>query len=170
MSSNYVQLSKPFLTAKEIAYLQQSNKDLYGDLRNFKLKMKEIFQFLLQLIKILKFPMKVLQNASYLYQRFFLLNDNYKKYSNLHYEIGLTSLFISLKLNDFIKKLSVVLSEANVLRNYHLSSLDLEEQKKSILKLEKKILEFQSFDFRNYLIEDFLIKFLKFFNKDRSFQ
>ena len=162
--ATYVQLSKPYFTSREIDAITRKNADLSQNIRNFKSKTKETFQVLTTLIIKLKLPIRVLQNSSYFYQKFYLLNNNYKKYSNLHFEVGLAVLFISLKLNDYIKKVSVVISEAFILKGNHLSSADIEENKKIIISLERKILEFQSFDFRNFLVEDFLIKFLKFFN------
>lgn len=166
--STYIQLSKPFLTSREIEFITKNNLDLSENIRNFNSKTKETFQLLILLIIKLKFPIKVLQNSSYFYQKFFLLNNNYKKYSNLHFEVGLAVLFISLKLNDYIKKLSIVISEGFAIKGSHLSNSEIEENKKIIISLERKILEFQSFDFRNFLIEDFLIKFLKYFNQSNN--
>lgn len=166
--ATYVQLSKPYFTSREIDVITRKNVDLSQNIRNFKSKTKETFQILTTLIIKLKLPIRVLQNSSYFYQKFYLLNNNYKKYSNLHFEVGLAVLFISLKLNDYIKKVSVVISEAFTLKGNHLSSADIEENKKIIISLERKILEFQSFDFRNFLVEDFLIKFLKFFNAEKQ--
>lgn len=163
--STYAQLSKPFFTSQEIELIMKNNIDLTQNIRNFNSKKKDTFQLLISLIIKLKFPLRVLQNSSYLYQKFYLLNNNYKKYSNLQFEVGLTVLFISLKLNDYIKKISVVISEGFSLKGSHLSSSDIEENKKIIISLERKILEFQSFDFRNFLIEDFLVKYLKYFNE-----
>lgn len=164
--ATYVQLSKPYFTSHEIDLITKKNTDLSENIRNFNSKTKETFQLLKTLIIRLKLPVRILQNSSYFYQKFYLLNNNYKKYANLHFEVGLSVLFISLKLNDYIKKLSLVLSEAYIIKGSHLSTSELEENKKIIISLERKILEFQSFDFRNYLIEDFLIKFLKYYNKE----
>lgn len=165
VKETYVQLSKPFFTLQEIEFIERNNIDLYQNLRDFKSKTKATFQTLISLAIKLNLPVKVLQNSSYYYQKFYLLNNNYKKYSSLHFEVGLSVLFISLKLNDFIKKVNVVISEAFELKGMRLSSSEIEENKKIIISLERKILEFQSFDFRNFLVEDFLIKYLKHFNK-----
>lgn len=166
-NTNYIQLSKPYLSLHEIEFMEKNNKDLNDNIRNFKSKTKETFQILIKLIMKLKLPIKIMQNLTYFYQKFYLLNDNYKKYSSLHFEVGLTSLFISLKLNDFIKKINIVISEGFNLKGVHLSNNEIEENKKILISLERKILEFQSFDFRNFLVEDFLIKFLKFLNNDK---
>ncbi len=164
----YVQLSKPFFSAREIEFIEQHNADLRTNIRNFKSKSKDVFQALIRLCIRLNLPLRVLQNSSYFYQKFYLLNNNYKKYSNLHYEVGLAVLFISLKLNDYIKKVAVVITEALAMKEYHLTNADLEENKKIIVSLERKILEFQSFDFRNFLAEDYLIKFLKHFSNNNT--
>jgi hypothetical protein len=164
----YIQLSKPYFTIKEIDYLQKSNSDLYQNIRSFKAKTQQTFQIIINLAVKLNLPIRILQNTNYFYQRFYLLTNNYKKYSNLHFEVGLASLFISLKLNDYIKKVSVVITEAYNLKGMYLSNSDVEENKKIIISLERKILEFQSFDFRNFLIEEFFIKFLKNLNEEKE--
>lgn len=166
----YVQLSKPFFTLDEISVIEKHNPDLLQNIRNCKLKFKETFQIIINLCVKLNIPIKILQNTSYFYQKFYLLNNNYKKYSNLHFEIGIASLFMALKLNDYIKKINIVVAEAYQLKGIHLSSSDIDENKKIIVSLERKILEFQSFDFRNFLSEEFLIKYLKSFNHNESSQ
>lgn len=164
----YIQLSKPYFSAKEIEYLQKNNSDLNQNIRNFKAKTRDTFQIIINLAIKLNIPIRILQNTNYFYQRFYLLTNNYKKYSNLHFEVGLASLFISLKLNDYIKKINVVIIEAFNIKGQHLSSSGVEENKKIIISLERKILEFQSFDFRNFLIEEFFIKFLKNLNNNNK--
>lgn len=164
-TGTYVQLSKPYFTLDEIDFMINNNKDLSHNIKNFKQKSRDVFQVLIKLIIKLKLPIKILQNSSYFYQKFYILNNNYKKYSNLHFEVGLACLFISLKLNDFIKKINVVISEALSIKEFYLTNNDVEDNKKIIISLERKILEFQSFDFRNFLIEDYLIKFLKYYNE-----
>lgn len=162
----YMQLSKPYFTVREIRFMEKNNKDLDQNIRSFRLKFKETFQLLKNLCIKLNIPIRILQNSSYFYQRFYLLNNNFKKYSNLNFEVGLAVLFISLKLNDYIKKITIVITEAFSLKGVHLSSGELDENKRVIISLERKILEFQSFDFRNFLIEDFLIKYLKYLNSN----
>lgn len=164
----YVQLSKPYFTLDEISVIEKHNPDLLQNIRNCKLKFKETFQIIINLCVKLNIPIKILQNTSYFYQKFYLLNNNYKKYSNLHFEIGIASLFMALKMNDYIKKINVVLTEAYQLKGMHLSSTDIDENKKIVVSLERKILEFQSFDFRNFLSEEFLIRYLKSFNNDEQ--
>ncbi|VEU19354.1 DEKNAAC100133 [Brettanomyces naardenensis] len=160
---NMIQLSKPFLSSKEITYLMQNNIGNSDQIRMYRLKKRETFQFLIRLIKILQFPVKVLQNCSYFYQTFYLFTDDFPKYANLHYEVGITALFVSLKMNDFIKKLTLVLQEGNTLRAAHVSAQEFDEQRRTIIGMEKTMMECESFDFRNYCIEDLLVKFTKLY-------
>lgn len=166
----YLQLSKPYFTLEEISVIEKLNDDLNQNIRNYRSKFKETFQILINLCVKLNIPIKILQNTSYFYQKFYFLNNNYKKYANLHFEIGISSLFMALKLNDYIKKINIVITEAFSIRGMHLSPAELDENKKIIISLERKILEFQSFDFRNFLSEEFLIKYLKSFSDNAHSQ
>lgn len=161
--SNIIELSKPFLTSREFALLVRQNIGSGDHIRNYMIKKRESFQFLLKVIKRLELPLKVLQNCSYLYQRFYLLTENFARYIGYSHEVALTALFISLKMNDCIKKVSLVLQEGNFIRGLHLSGQELDEQKKAIMEIERSMMECESFDFRNYCIEDLLIKFTKLY-------
>ncbi|KAF6010946.1 hypothetical protein HII13_003060 [Brettanomyces bruxellensis] len=161
--TNVIQLSKPFVTSKEIAYLKKTNIGNSDEIRAYSLKKRETFEFLIRLVKRLHFPVRILQYCSYLYQRFFLFSTNFTRDLKWHMEIGLTALFISMKMNDFIKKLTFVLQESNTARSLHLSPQELESQRRTIMGLEKTMMECESFDFRNYCMEDLLVKFTKFF-------
>ncbi|OUM52220.1 hypothetical protein BVG19_g1387 [[Candida] boidinii] len=164
---NYVQLSKPFFTKSEINFLFKKTLGDSNQLRTYITKKKEAFNLLIALVKSLKFPVNCLQYACYYYQRFFLFNP-FLKYINYTTEIAITSLFLSIKNNDYIKKLSLIIQFANKYRNLKLSNLELEEQRKLILQFEKNFLEILSFDFRNYPIEDLLIKFSKFYKLNEN--
>ena len=68
-----VQISRPFFTHKEISYLHnqtipESLKPHYTNIKN------NVFQFLFQIIKQLKFPLRVLATAMNYYQRYYLFN------------------------------------------------------------------------------------------------
>ncbi|QPG77009.1 hypothetical protein FOA43_004404 [Brettanomyces nanus] len=162
-SINVIQLAKPFLSSKEISYLIHNTLGDGDRIRSYKQDKRETFQFLIRLVKVLQFPIKVMQNCSYLYQRFYLLTDNLARYGPLHYEVGITALFVSLKMNDFIKKLGLVLQESNTLRGLHLSSSESDDQRRIVMNMEKTMMECESFDFRNYCIEDLLVKFTKLY-------
>lgn len=161
----YVQLSKPYLTPNEIQGAVASNVELLENIRTYNTQKQDSFNLIKQLIIRLKLPVKILQNFSYLYQRFYLFNGNFKKYasSTINFQLSIACLFISLKLNDFIIKLNNIIAVAHQVKypQHPLPSNAVEEIKKVVVNLERKILEFQSFDFRNYLIEDYLIKFSK---------
>ncbi|KAH3663537.1 hypothetical protein OGAPHI_004938 [Ogataea philodendri] len=160
--ANVIQLSKPFLSKEEIEYMFRNSLADETQVRTYNDKKKEVFQFLCQLVKVLKFPTKILQSCFYYYQRFYMFND-FGKYGNLHYDVGLTALFVSLKQNDYIKKLSLVISEAYKLRNIAAGPQEQDEYRKRLLAMEKKFMEFEAFDFRYFMIEELLIKYAKYF-------
>lgn len=161
MDKSFIQLAKPLLAERELDLLLEANVDLQSDLRAHRGRTNDAQSLLLALLKTLKLPVRVLQQTCYAYQRFYLFNGNYKKYSTSQIDVSIAALFTALKANDFIVKLTTVLQEANSIRKIN---VDIEEQKKVILSLEKKIMEFQSFDFRSPIIEDLLIRFLKFYS------
>ncbi|ODV86117.1 hypothetical protein CANARDRAFT_181515, partial [[Candida] arabinofermentans NRRL YB-2248] len=158
---NIVQLAKPLLSKKEITILLKTTLSDDLQIRAYQTKKKEAFKFLTEMIKALQFPTNHLQNCCYLYQRFYLFNS-VSSFPNMHYEVAITSLFMSMKTNDYIKKLNMVLTEANKIRGLQVSTNEFNEQRSTILKLERKFLEFQSLDFRNFSSEDMVIKLLKF--------
>ncbi|KAG7839392.1 hypothetical protein KL942_003754 [Ogataea angusta] len=135
--------------------------------RAYKVKKREVFQFLCKLIKVLQFPTKILQGCFYYYQRFYMFNS-FAKYGNAHYDVGITALFISLKQNDYIKKLSLVISEAYKLRGIAATPQEQDEHRKRLLSMEKKFMELEAFDFRYFLIEELLIKYAKYFRVPRE--
>ncbi|ODV95826.1 hypothetical protein PACTADRAFT_2134 [Pachysolen tannophilus NRRL Y-2460] len=157
--NSIIQLSKPFLSKDEVEYCQRQSNILSDDknLLIYQSKKIDIILFLRKLIKILKFPSNILQLTFYYFQKFFLFND-FNKYKNYLYEISITSLYLSAKLEDYIKKLRDVINLGNEI----LKTSTLNEQK--ILTIERKFLETISFDFRFYHSEDYLIKFWKKLN------
>lgn len=160
---NVIELSKPFMLPREIEHLKKCNIGNGDRIRQYMQLKEETFKFLIQLIKALHLPMRVLQNCSYFFQRFFLFTINFQKYASLHFEVGITALFISLKMNDFIKKLMYVLQEANSILGRRLTQQQMDDQKRMVMHVEKIMMESGSFDFRNYSIEDMLVKFTKFY-------
>ncbi|GMG40718.1 unnamed protein product [Ambrosiozyma monospora] len=166
ISLNYIQLAKPFLTKNEISYM--FNNAIKSDellAITYKTKKREAFRFMIELSRALRFPTKILQNACFFYQRFYLLCDDMKKYLKSYLEISIACILVSLKMNDYIKKLNVVLGEANKILN---ADGDIDEQRRHVLYMEKKMMEFGSFDLRSYSVESFLIKFVKFYGFDKE--
>lgn len=163
MDKSFIQLAKPLLAERELDLLLESNGELQRDLRAHRGRTNEAQSLLLALLRTLKLPVRVLQQTCYAYQRFYLFNGNYKKYSTSQIDVSLAALFTALKANDFIVKLTNVLQEANSIRKIN---VDIEDQKKVILSFERKIMEFQSFDFRSPIIEELLIRFLKFYSTE----
>lgn len=89
------------------------------------------------------------------YQRYFLHN---KFDTTVYYDIALTALFIASKNEDTIKKLRDIIVIGNQIRNNAMNVEQVELYKKKILRLEFKLLETISFDFRVYHVEEFLVK------------
>ncbi|ESW95763.1 hypothetical protein HPODL_02414 [Ogataea parapolymorpha DL-1] len=162
-----IQLSKPYLSKDEISHLFKNSLMDDSLARAYKVKKREVFQFLCKLIKVLQFPTKILQGCFYYYQRFYMFNS-FAKYGSAHYDVGITALFISLKQNDYIKKLSLVISEAYKLRGIVATPQEQDEHRKRLLSMEKKFMEFGAFDFRYFLIEELLIKYAKYFRIPRE--
>ncbi|CDK30034.1 unnamed protein product [Kuraishia capsulata CBS 1993] len=152
-----VQFSKLYLTKDEVALCKRAT--IHDELL-YTVKKKEIFQFIKELIKKLKSPLKILQSFGYYFQRFFLFND-FKKNINSCHEIAICALYIAMKNNDYIKRLKDVIAMGNQIRNLPCTSEALDEQKKKIFSFEKKFLEVIAFDFRAFSVEDFLIKYSK---------
>lgn len=163
MEKSYIELSKPLLAEREINLLLENNTDLHSSWRAHQQRTNEANSLLLALVKSLDLPTRVLQNTCYAYQRFYLFNGNYKKYQSSQIDVAISSLFYALKCNDFIVKLNNVLQESNTIRKINGPNVDIEEQKRVILGLEKKIMEFQSLDFRSSSCENLLMRFIKGF-------
>lgn len=146
--TTYLQLSKQFLTRTEIHHLN-------GHVQPKQLK--ETHQLLLSLVKSLKLPLRVLQTTLYLLQKTLLfINPGLQ-------ELAITCLFISTKSNDFIIKLQNLLHASLALTTQKPKKEDLEELKKRVLSLERKVMEIQGFDFRQYNVEELLVKFIKLY-------
>ncbi|AOA64963.1 CTD kinase subunit beta [Komagataella phaffii CBS 7435] len=172
-----IQVSKQFLSSEEIKQSQESSLMKDQQYQNYVSKKQEVMRFLRFLIIRLKFPIRVLQVTSYLFQRFFLFNS-FRKYSSYSHEIAVTCLFLSIKMNDCIRKsrdlilvahdirLSPPLNSDEVVKDesdltHILAENKVDEQRKKVLYFERLILECIAFDFRHNNIEDYLIKFSK---------
>lgn len=147
-----VQLSRPFLTRQQIKYAQNrtiSNISIYDQRRN------QIFHFLLKICISLKFPMRCLESAMIYYQRYYLYNEFD---TTSYYDIAITALFITSKNEDTIKKLRDIIMIANQIKNTIMKPELLEQYRKKIIRIEFKLLETMSFDFRFNHIEEYLVK------------
>lgn len=154
-----LQLSKPFLSQEEILYCHR----IQGIVNNhteglmyetfYNNKKNEMMIFLQKLIKILRYPTNVLELTMNYYQRFYMFNK-FDIFKNAFYEIAVTSLFISSKLQDYIKKLRDIVKVVN--DDMKLAVLNITENK--ILQLEKQFLQTINFDFRFQNCEELVLR------------
>lgn len=166
-----LQVSRPFFTLAELSYLHSNtipdNKKIAYNQRKH-----QIFQLLFQVVKAMKFPLRVLATAMNYYSRYYLFNmfeepedqnpenDSLSELEKDPFLVGYTSLFLATKHEDCIKKLRDMQLVANKLRdidqdakvvnraNGALMPL-VELQRKVIMSLEFKLLQVLKFDFLN---------------------
>lgn len=127
----------------------------------------QIFKFLIELIKKLKFPLNILQQSSYYWQTFFLFNK-YHKNESYAYDIALASLFASCKRQDYVKKLRDIQAAGNEILSHKLNEAQAEKQRKKILNIETFMLQLTCFEFRLVTVEELLIKFGKLVSLDQE--
>lgn len=166
-----LQVSRPFFTLAELSYLHSNtipeNKKLAYNQRKH-----QIFQLLFQVVKIMKFPLRVLATAMNYYLRFYLFNpfeepldqnpenESLTELEKDPYLVAYTALFLATKHEDCIKKLRDMQLVANKLRevdqdvkvvNKSTGTLLplIEMQRKIIMSLEFKLLQVLKFDFLN---------------------
>lgn len=132
---------------------------------------RKIFQFLFQVVKSMKLPMRVLSLAMNYYQRYYLFypfedfgkqtpeTDPLIEAESDSFLVATTSLFLASKNEDCIKKLKDVQAVANRVRDLDgesrnflkggvSSSMSLADfQRKVIMNLEFKLLQVIKFDF-----------------------
>ncbi|OBA21509.1 cyclin-like protein [Metschnikowia bicuspidata var. bicuspidata NRRL YB-4993] len=165
-----LQVSRPYLSHAELSYLHAStipdNKKIAYNQRKH-----QMYQFLFQVIKTLKFPLRVLSLLMNYYQRYYLFN-NFDEQADMNpendplvelekdpYMVAYTCLFLATKNEDCIKKLRDIQNVANKIRDIdgesrnHYRNLSnssntvLEIQRKVIMSLEFKLLQVLKFDF-----------------------
>lgn len=165
-----VQVSRPFMTHAELSYLHtntipQNKRTTYNQQKH------QIFQFLFQVVKNMKLPLRVLSLAMTYYQRFYLYypygdqgnqsqeNDPVTDAESDLFLVASTCLFLAAKNEDCIKKLKDLQAVANRVRDLdsesrnflkggNASSISLAEfQRKVIMNLEFKLLQVIKFDF-----------------------
>lgn len=173
MEQSFIQLSRPYLPGNAIKYLQQKN---IPDYQLYKQRKTKVFQHLIKIVQILKFPIKDLNTAMIYFQRYYLFNPFNSSLSS-SINVALTCLFMACKIEDTFKKLrDIILASNNKYQgnsnnfgsnNITLSTEDerkLEEHRKIILSIEKNLLKAINFDFRTYHIEEILIMICKDLN------
>ncbi|KAK6456242.1 cyclin-like protein [Scheffersomyces xylosifermentans] len=124
------QISRPYFTSSEISYLHSKSIDDNHKTQYNRTK-HQIYQFAFQIVKQLKFPLRVLATTMNYYQRFYLFNKFHPKEENVDvvdlerdpYIVTVACLFLASKNEDCIKKLKDIQTVANKLR-------DIDENKK----------------------------------------
>lgn len=170
------QVSRPFFTPAELSYLHSISIPDHKKIA-YSQRKHQIFQYVFQIVKALKFPLRVLSTTMNYYQRFYLFNkfeemtddDNGSDLEKDPYTVALTCLFLATKNEDCIKKLKDIQAVANRIRDYELdkalspSFVDL--QRKNIMLLEFKLLQVLKFDFINgtksFSVDTLLVQFAK---------
>lgn len=153
-----LEISRPFLSPSELSYLHSltiadDKKILYNQRKH------QIFQYLFQIVKVLRFPIRVLNTAMIYYQKYYLFNefndlsedftDLERNMENDPYSIALTCLFLSSKNEDCIKKLRDIQVVANKLRDLADDNNYLDLQRKVLLIIEFKLLQILKYNFNN---------------------
>ncbi|KAG7661286.1 CTK2 [[Candida] subhashii] len=115
------QIARPFFTNSEISYMHSLTIDESKKLQYNQTK-HQIFQLLFQVIKQLKFPLRVLATAMSYYQRYYLFNkfempNNGEDFERDPYIVAITSLFLASKNEDCIKKLKDIQNVVNKIRD-----------------------------------------------------
>lgn len=165
-----LQVSRPFLSHAELSHLHAStipdNKKIAYNQRKH-----QMYQFLFQVVKVMKFPLRVLSLSMNYYQRYYLFNS-FEEQADMNpendplaelekdpYMVAYTCLFLATKNEDCIKRLRDIQAVANKIRdidgesrnyyrNLHNSSNTVFEiQRKVIMSLEFKLLQVLKFDF-----------------------
>lgn len=162
-----VQVSRPYFTLNELSHLHANtipeNKKLAYNQRKH-----QVFQFLFQIVRVMKFPLRVLGTAMNFYQRYYIFNvfeepkdqnpenDLLSELEKDPFLVAYTCLFLATKNEECIKKLKEIQTVANRLReldqdarSYAGGPTLFETQRKVIMSLEFKLLQILKFDFLN---------------------
>ncbi|CDR39383.1 CYFA0S03e02696g1_1 [Cyberlindnera fabianii] len=147
-----IQISRQLLTQNQMRYCQSQtieNRQAYDQKRS------QMFNFLMKICHALRFPVRTLESAMVLYQRFYLHN---KFDGQNYYDVALTSLFLATKNEDTVKKLRDIILTATQLRGAPLSNDQVEAYRRKLMNVEFKMLEIISFDFRVAHVEEYIVK------------
>lgn len=180
-----LEISRPFISPSEISYLHsltiaEDKKIVYNQRKH------QIFQYMFQIIKVLKFPIRVLNTTMIYYQKYYLFNkfedesedftDLEKNLQNDPYLIAITCLFLASKNEDCIKKLRDIQVVANKLRDLNEDNNYLDLQRKVIMVIEFNLLQVLKFNFNNNTLnlpslDTLLIQFakIKLFDYKKTF-
>lgn len=150
-----VQVSRPFFTSSELSYLHSFTIPDHKKI-GYNQRKHQIFQYIFQICKSLKLPLRVLNTTMNYYQRYYLFNkfEEMNEESEIVEEndpfiVSLACLFLASKNEDCIKKLRDILIISNKLRDLDESTINIDHQRKIIMNLEFKLLQIIKFDFIN---------------------
>lgn len=157
-------LSRPYLTKRQLKRLQ---KDNITDQRTYNQKTLAVIKFISEICVQLNFPRRTLETAIYFYQRYHVFN---RFETELCYTVATSSLLLSCKQVETIKKVNEICSVSLRLRNVPKASGDMIDNfKKGVFQIELRILEACSFDYRvnNFVhIDEYVVKFGKLLSLD----
>lgn len=174
-----LQLARPFLTPNEILHLHShtisDNKKLIYNQRKYL-----VYQFVFQVIRHFKFPLRVLGTTMNYFQRFYLFNrfedvnpgdivtaqmnknltllqlsdfELIKDMEKDPHVVAMACLFLATKNEECIKKLKEIQTVSNRIREQENSNEErnLDRQRRAILAIEFKLLQITKFDLNNGL-------------------
>lgn len=172
-----MQVSRPCFTATELKFLHSFTIPLHKKLA-YNQRKHQIFQHAAQVVKALKFPLRVLSTSMNYFQRYYLFNkfeepsDGYlQDLEKDPFTVLITCLFLASKNEDCIKKLRDIQSVSTRIRdvseeNKLLSNTSFNEaQRKAVLTMEFKLLQVIKFDFSSgstaHSIDQLVVRFGK---------
>ncbi|KAK7205607.1 cyclin-like protein [Myxozyma melibiosi] len=157
-----IQLSRPYLTASQIAHLARQTNNTDGARDNQS--RFHAFQLIINTGEQLRFPIRTIGSAMILFQRFYLFNS----LQDFPYvtDTALACLFVASKKEDTLKKMKDIVIAAYNVRypngpEISMDSPIIEDQRRKSLLLEQHVLETMSFDFRMRHPHPYIVKFSK---------
>ncbi|KAK5233230.1 RNA polymerase II C-terminal domain kinase beta subunit [Exophiala xenobiotica] len=164
---NFVQVAKAYVFEQQI---QRSLQDTgVSQAREDSIRLAGV-QWIDNVRRALKLPVKTFNTAVVYYHKFRLQHSD-GEYSFV--DAAAAALFTACKIEDTLKKSRDIICAAHNLkvpRQEHLSPDDaaFEHQSRSIIGLERLMLEASGFDFRNRHPQDLMIKIAKLYNFQRT--
>lgn len=155
-----VQVARPFFTSAELKHLHSFTIPDHKKL-SYNQRKHQIYHFVFNIVRVLKFPLRVLATTMNYYQRYYLFNSFEEEsdgeepdFEKDPYTVALACLFLAFKNEDCIKKLKDIQSVGNKIREvddkvkvHNMSYADA--QRKVIMHMEFKLLQVIKFDFKN---------------------
>ncbi|KAJ4581009.1 hypothetical protein ABEF95_006595 [Exophiala dermatitidis] len=164
---NFVQVAKSYVFEQEIQTCLRNTG--VSQAREDSIRLAGV-QWIDNVRRALKLPVKTFNTAAVYYHKFRLQHSD-GEYSFV--DAAAAALFTACKIEDTLKKSRDILCAAHnikVPRKEHLSPDDqvFEHQSRTIIGLERLMLEASGFDFRNRHPQEFLIKLAKFYNYEKT--